>query len=202
MVLKIGKKKYLDDLIISMTVAKVKGVTFLPNLEYIKMKRGEMGVNMVLEEMRKRGYNYDFRKMKKTEWLPAEVRKVFLEATMDALGWDEKRIFDMGVNAPKVSLIMRYFFGLFLTVRKVFEAAPEMWRAHYSSGNLYFKLYEEGHVIMVLENFDISPLFCEYLRGFFKGVANLTKVKNMKVEETKCTFRGDEYHEYTFTWRP
>ncbi len=182
--------------------AKCRVATFLPNLEYIKLKRGEEGVNMVMNEMWKRGHRYDFIKMKKMEWVPIEVRKEFLEVVIDVLGWDKGKIYEMGVNAPRVSFIMRHFFGLLLTVRRVFEESPQMWKEHYSAGNLYAASYEEGHVTMVLKDFDVSPLFCEYLRGFFKGVSNLTKAKDMKVEETKCTFRGDPYHEYTFTWEP
>ena len=180
----------------------MKVVTFLPNLEYIKLKRGEDGVNMVLEEMRRRGYNYDFRKMKRTEWVPTEVRKVFLEATMDALGWDEKRIFDMGLHAPRISPVIKLFFGLFLSIERVFKEAPNMWREHYSSGTLRVGELRDGYGTLILENFDINPLFCEYLRGYFTGVGKLTKVRDLKVEETKCTFRGDKYHEYTVTWKP
>ena len=77
-----------------------------------------------------------------------------------------------------------------------------MWKEHYSAGTLESGHYEDGYATIILKDFDVSPLFCEYLRGFFKGIANLTKVKNIKVEETKCTFRGDKYHEYTFTWKP
>ena len=204
----IAKKKYLDDLIISMSATKVKAATFLPDIEYIKQKRGEDGVNAVLEEMRKRGYNYDFRKMKRVsgeaKWVSGEVRKVFLEVTMGALGWDEKRIFDMALNAPRMSLVIKLLFGLYLTVERVFKAAPDMWAAHYSPTTA-FKVAElkikQGYARVIIENFDISPIFCEYMRGYITGVGKLTEARDVKVEETKCTFRGDEYHEYMVTWK-
>ncbi len=182
--------------------AKCRVATFLPNLEYIKTKRGEDGVKKVMNELLKRGYHYDFRKMKKTSWVSIETRKEFLEVVMDVLGWNEEKIYEMGVNAPKVSFVIRLFLGLLPTPRRAFENAPGMWKEHYSAGTLELGHYEDGYAIIILKDFDISPLFCEYLRGFFKGVSNLAKVKNMRVEETKCTFRGDKYHEYTFTWKP
>ena len=93
---------------------KCRVATFLPNLEYIKLKRGEEGVKKVMNEMWKRGYHYDFRKMKKTNWVPIETRKEFLEVVMDVLGWNEEKIYDMGVNAPTASFIMRHFLASYL----------------------------------------------------------------------------------------
>ena len=182
--------------------AKCRVLTFLPNLEYIKLKRGEEGVKSVMLELWKRGYHYDFRKMKKTDWVPVVVRKEFLEVVMDVLGWDERNIYEMGLNAPRISPVIKLFFGLFLSMERAFKAAPDMWKAHYSSGTLRVGEYRDGHGTIILENFDISPIFCEYLKGYFTGVAKLTKAKNLRVEETKCTFKGDEYHEYTFDWKP
>ena len=185
-----------------MSATKVRAITFLPNIEYIKLKRGEMGINAVLEEMRKRGYNYDFRKMKRTEWVSGKVRKEFLEATMDALGWDEKRIFDMGVNTSRMSTVMKLLFGLFLTPEKVFKEISDMWAEHYSPAALKVSEVKRGYARIIIENFDISPLFCEYLRGCFTGVGrHLAHIRDLKIEETKCTFRGDKYHEYTVTWK-
>ena len=63
-------------------------------------------------------------------------RKEFLEATMDALGWDEKKIFGMGLHAPKLSIVMKLFFGSFLTTEKVFKVAPDMRVEHYSPATL------------------------------------------------------------------
>ena len=34
------------------------------------------------------------------------------------------------------------------------------------------------------------------MRGYFTGMMSLTKIKNVKVEETECTFKGGKYHKY------
>lgn len=175
--------------------------TFLPNIEYINRKRGEGGVELVLKELGNRGYQFDFRKMKKMDWVPLNVRVEFLKTVMDALEWDEERIKDMGVNAVKTSFIIRNFIGLFMNIKKLFEIAPDMWQKHYTIGRLKNEEYTSGRALIVLEDFDIDPIICKYLEGYFEGVGRLTGKKNMHVKEVKCTFKGDERHEFLVTWK-
>ena len=109
-------------------------VTFLPNLDYIRLKRGMEGEKRVLEEMKRRGFGYNFRNMKKTELVPMGARKEFFHVVVDVFGWDKNRIYDMGVHSPKVSFVIKHFFGLVLSPAKLLRYAPDMWREHYTSG--------------------------------------------------------------------
>ncbi len=175
--------------------------TFLPNLDYIRLKRGEYGEKLVINELLKRGYNYDFRHMDKMAWVPIKVRKEFMQILNEELGWGNDKIYDMGYFAPQKSPIMKFFFGLFLSVNTAFSNAPKMWEKHYNIGRLEVPEMGKNRAIMVLKNVDIHPLYCEYLRGYFAGTTELVRgVKSAHVEENKCTFRGDEHHEYVVTW--
>ncbi len=159
-----------------------------------------MGVQSVLHNMQENGLPIDLSNIKSAKWVSMEIRKQFLYSVRDALGWDMNKIRDMGFNALKLSYALKIYFGLFLTAEKAFAEAPNMWKKHYSSGNIYAKEFGRGHGVLVLENFDVDPLFCKYLEGYLEGIGAQTKSKNVVVRETKCTYRGDTNHEYTVTW--
>jgi hypothetical protein len=174
--------------------------TFAPNIEYIKKKRGEYGLQKLMDELKNRGRPIDLRRIKKSDWVPLDTRKVFLETIRDVFGWDAERIREMGRNAPRLSHSMKIYFGVYLTADQAFAEAPSMWKKHYSAGELLTTDFDGGTGKLVLRNFDLDPLFCVYLEGYLQGVGDLTKSKNVRVKETRCTFRGDAVHEYTVTW--
>ncbi len=105
----------------------------------------------------------------------------------------------MGRNAPRLFYFLKIYAGLFVTVEKALDA-PLLWKKHYSTGNMYVKEIKDNYRIIILENFDLDPLFCRYLEGYLQGFGDLTKSKNVVVKETKCTFRGAPYHEFLITW--
>ncbi len=76
--------------------AMTRRYTFAPNIEYIKIKRGELGVNMVVKDMEKHGYTLDLAHIKRSEWVPIAVRKQFLYSVRDVLGWGPDKIREMG----------------------------------------------------------------------------------------------------------
>jgi hypothetical protein len=175
--------------------------TFAPNIEYIRKKRGEEGVQLVLEDMKRKGYVLELARINSDEWVPVEMRKEFLYSVRDVLGWDEARIRELGRAAPQISYAMKIYIGLFITVEKALSA-PNLWVKHYSAGEVSLLLRGKGRGAMILKNFDLDPLFCIYIEGFLQGLGELTKSKNVRVKETRCTFRGDAVHEYTITWDP
>ncbi len=177
-----------------------RAYTFAPNIEYIKEKRGELGVSMVLEDMKRKGYELDMKLIKKPDWVPIELRKQFLYSVRDTLGWDADKIYAMGYSAPRLSYVLKIYFGLFITAEKAFSEAPNMWQKHYSGSNLRIgEKWEKGGTL-IIEDFDLDPLFCRYIEGYLQGFGDLSKSKNVRVRETKCTFKGEAYHEYTVTW--
>jgi len=174
--------------------------TFTPNIEYIRKKRGIGGVEAVLKVLNDYGYDYTTDRFRGLTKVPVDLRRDMLFAARDALGWDDEQIKDMGYNAPKVSFVLKFFIGMFGNVKRIFEHAPEMWRKHYTVGRLRKVHFEQGRIVIAVEDFDLDPLVCKYLEGYFRGVSELAPVGKVGVAETKCTFRGDERHEYELTW--
>ena len=180
-----------------------KVATINANIGYIQKKAGINGVDRVIEELKKRGYPQDIRKMKDMDLVPVDMRKELLFVVRDELGWDDKRIMDMGEQAVKSSFIMRTFIGIFMNMERIFKTAPDMWKNNYTVGKLGSSVdSKKGEGVITLTEFDQDPLVCTYFLGYFIGVAKLAKTTNLHVKETKCIFRGDDCHEYIFTWTP
>lgn len=76
------------------------------------------------------------------------------------------------------------------------------WKKHYSVGNLSTPLIDikTKKFVLRIDNFDVSPLFCVFYLGYFKKVVEFGGIKNPQIRETKCMFKGDDYHEFEITW--
>ncbi len=180
-----------------------KVATLNANIEYIKNKAGVQGVELVFEELKKRGYPQDLRKMKDLDLVPVDMRKELLFVVRDVLEWDDERIRDMGEQAVKSSYIMRTFIGLFMNMERIFNAAPDIWDKNYTVGKMSSKVdVAKGEGFVSLTDFELDPLVCNYLLGYFTGVAKLAKRTNLQVKEIKCVHKGDDRHEFFITWTP
>jgi len=98
---------------------------------------------------------------------------------------------------------MRHFFS----VEQIFKSTPRLWARYFDIGLLEtvdFHNIEKrgGSVILRIKNFKVHPFYCFYLSHFFIGITKLVdpRLKEIKIEETKCMFRGDNYHEYLLKW--
>ena len=103
----------------------------------------------------------------------------------------------MGFHAPKNSSIIRLFYGFFLNINTIIQHTPEIWSKHYNVGKIETAMPDSKTAVIILKDLNVSPLFCEYLRGYFTGGMLIAKdVKNVSIVEKKCTYKGDKHHEY------
>jgi len=186
---------------------KIKGTSFKGDLEYILEKKGRGGLRMVEKETERLGYPVEYEKIKETEWYPVGLRMVSLTAILNTFNWGKKELIELAEASTKVSFIVRLFMRYFVSTEKVFkESGPRMWKRYFNTGSLGaidFKESKEGsYGIFRLTNFKLHPLYCLYLGHFLVGIGKLTepRAKEMRVEEIKCMFRGDPYHEYLIKW--
>lgn len=186
---------------------KIKGVTFNGDLEFILIKKGKEGVKKVEEETAKLGYLIEYEKMKETEWYPAGLRMVSIQAIFNTFGWEEKELIEMAEAAPKTSFLVRFFMKYFLSPEEIFQqAASRMWKRYYSLGSLEaldFKVApKSGQALLRVRDFNLHPLHCLFLGNFFIGVFKLADpdFKKINFEEIKCSFKGDDCHEFLIKW--
>ena len=186
---------------------KVRGAAFKGHMEYILEKKGEEGLRKVEKEMERLGYHIEYKKIKETEWYPAGLAVVSSYAIVTTFNWGKKELINMAQASPKVSFVLRFFMKYFASPEKMFKTAvPRLWERYYNIGSLeaidFKRTKKDGYAVMRLKNFKLHPFYCFYLGYFFIGVFKLAepKFKEITVEETKCMFRGDNFHEYLIKW--
>jgi hypothetical protein len=195
-------KMELDDLF--KKTGQVRGVVFNTDAEYILDKKGEEGLKKVEEKTKEWGRPIEYKKIRNMEWYPVGLRVVSLLAAQEAFGWQNKEIEDMGYAAPSHSFIVKLLMKYLLTLRQTYEKSPSYWTKHYDVGELKVPEYseEKKHLVLHLSNFEIHPILCSYYLGYFRKIAELgAQQKIIGIEETKCPFKGDSYHEYVIKWK-
>jgi len=184
---------------------EVRGVTFKTDIEYILKEKGQEGLRKIEKELEKLGVSIKYKEMNTMTFYPVGFRALSLLVIKKVFNFSDEKIKEMGFFATKVSLIIKLFTRYFLSLQRVFfREAPRIWKKHWTVGELIpVELNEEKrYAIIRLKNFDLHPVYCRYLSGYFCGVLNLiVKSTTITSEETKCTFLGDEYHEYLLKWK-
>jgi len=182
---------------------KVRGVVFATDLEYVKEKKGERGVGLLKKKIEEWGNPIDYKKVKVTEWYPVGLRAISLLAIKEAFGWGDKEIKDLGNCAPKYSFIVRMLMKSFLSLKRSFEETPKYWTKHYTVGKLedYEFNDKEKYLVLRLHDFKIHPILCIYYLGYYLRISQYVfESEKITIEETKCMFRGDAYHEFVIRW--
>jgi len=186
---------------------RVKGTSFKGEMEYILEKKGKEGIKVVEKEIKRLGYPIEYKKIKETEWYPLGLKMASLYAILTTFNWGEKELGEIAETAPKVSFVVRLFMRYFVTPEKIFRmAASRMWERYFNTGSLeatdFKRTKKDGYAILRIKNFKLHPLYCFFLGHFFIGVFKLAepKFKEISFKETKCMFRGDNYHEYLIKW--
>jgi len=184
---------------------EVRGVTFKTDIEYILREKGKEGLKKVEQELKRLGVNLKYNDINTMTFYPVGLRALSLLVIKNTFNYSDDKIKEMGFFATKVSLIIKLFTRYFLSLQRVFfKEAPRIWRKHWTIGELFpVELNEkEQYAILRLKNFNLHPIYCYYLGGYFCGVLQLiVRSDRITFEETKCAFLGDEYHEYLIKWK-
>ena len=186
------------------TPGKVRGVVFQTDAEYVRSKKGEEGVLAVEEELKKLGCPLDYRNIKAISWYPIGLRVISLLVIKNILGLEDKDIEEMGNLAPKYSLIVKLLMKYFLSPKTTLRESPKYWMKHYDFGMLEVHEYNEKEKRMSvrIKEYKTHPIVCIFHKGYFLRMAQyVIKSQKIGIEETKCVYRGDPYHEYTVTWK-
>ncbi len=183
---------------------KVRGVVFKTDYRFIVDKFGEGGVKRVEEELERMKCSFSYKdEIDNMSFYPIGMRTISLIAIHKALGIDREGIKEMGMNAPKFSLMIKFFMRHFLSPEKIFEKAGEMWEKHYTVGALKPTEMDLEKRCMKASIYDIElhPILSDYFCGYFSFILKMGVGEDVSVvEEQKESEDGNKYHEFTFTW--
>jgi hypothetical protein len=183
---------------------ETRGVTFRIDRDYILKNKGEEGLRKVEGELEKLGHPIKYKEIETFGYYPVGLRALSLLAIKKTFGFDDEKIEEIGFFGTKSSLITKFFIKYVFSLQKVFfQEGQRIWREHWTIGEMVpTELNEEKkYAILQLKDFNLHPVYCVFLRGYLSGLFSMV-VKSPKItcQETKCSFSGDEYHEYLIKW--
>ena len=93
------------------------------------------------------------------------------------------------------------FFVLVLTPTALLSKASHMWSALYNRGEMRVDEQSQTSAVIRIVDFPGEPAGCSRVTGWIERMAELTGVKDIRVEQTRCFARGDAYCEWKATWK-
>ncbi len=181
---------------------RVKGEVFLSHAKYIEYKEGEEGIEKVEKRMAELGAPIKMRKMSSLKWESVGVGSLLILVIREVLGWTEKDIYEMGRFSTKISFITKIFINYLVSKEKAFKESSRYWRRYFDSGSVEAKELADDYAIVQIKGFHVHPLICHLYAGYIHGMTEfIIKDKDITVEETKCTHKGDSCHEYKVVWK-
>ena len=181
---------------------EARGAGLKGEMKFILEEEGEEGLKKLEEAITKAGYPLKFKEIRGMDFYPIGLEAVVLLAIKRLFNYDDKKFQEIGRRLAKFPLIVRLFIGYFTPSAKTLEKNLETWRKAFTIGNI--KVVEvnlkEKYMIIRLENFKVHPLFCQVFIGSISSITELFIKTKLSCEETKCVFKGDEYHEFLLKW--
>lgn len=182
---------------------QVRGVVFRTDHRYIKDTAGDDGVRDVEKRLEEMGYAFNYEKDATDLSLhPVGMRALSLLAISQVLDLDKEDIRNMGRNAPKFSMVIRFFMRYLVSPETIMEKAGALWKKHYTIGSMKVEEIdmEKKYMICTLHDIALHPIFCDYLTAYLEFIVKLGVGEEVTGEETKCPHLGDEYHEFIQRW--
>ena len=179
---------------------EIRGLEIKSDGQFVLKKQGLEALKKVEEKLKEVGYPIEYEKIKSLDFYPGGIKILSLLAIKDVLNYTNEDIKKLGEFDSQTSLIIRFFIMHFAFASKFFfKQSPKIWRKHWTSGNLIPLNYDEKNkvVIIQIKEFNLHPIYCVYLQGYFSAIFRLLiKSEKATCQETKCSFKGEQLHEF------
>lgn len=93
------------------------------------------------------------------------------------------------------------FFALVLTPSALLSKASHMWSSLYNRGEMRVDEQTDTSARIRIMNFPSEAAGCARVTGWIERMAELTGVKDIKVEQTQCYATGGACCEWRVSWR-
>jgi hypothetical protein len=181
----------------------IRGSAFLSDVENIRRRMGDEGVEKVKQEMGKLGFPLEYKDFTAMAWYPLGLRVLSFLVIKEHFGWGDDDFREMGDHAPKYSFIVKLMMKFFVSPEAAIRRAPEYWKKYYSVGTLQVSIPngEERAITFSIGDFEIIPCYCRYLEGFFRRLMHYLRPNEMvQCEEQRCELKGEQCHEFRISW--
>ena len=182
---------------------KIKGVHLLNVIDYVKHKRGTLGLieffKMINEE---RGHHDVIRgdNIIPKNWYPYETYLIFLRVVDQIVGnGDLSKCYDIGYQTLQ-NLGHLSYLARSPTVLDFVQPVGENWHNVYDFGRTSFEEVNDREIIFKYHGFPEDKAKCEYFRGSLAGMLTLCGLEG-EVEEIECNTEGADHCKYRLTWK-
>ncbi len=137
-----------------------------------------------------------------TETIPVHLLNLLTEEAAKAKGEPVEqfgRRAGREAAADAVKGIYR-FFALVLTPAALLSKASQMWSALYNRGELQVSDQTNHGATIKLLDFPSEVAGCSRTTGWIERMAELTGVKNVRIQQTQCYAKGAAHCEWSITW--
>ena len=93
------------------------------------------------------------------------------------------------------------FFALVMTPAAVLGKAAQIWGTLYNRGEMKVEEQSDTSARIRVRNFPSEIASCSRATGWIERLAELTGVKELKVEHTECAAKGAESCVWKLNWR-
>ena len=181
---------------------ETRGLSIKGDVEYVRHKFGQEGINKIEAEMEKLGFPVEYEKMKQMDFYPVGLEALTIVVMKKIFNFKENDYYAMGAFNSKLSFIVRLFMRYFVSLEVLAKESKKLWKKYYTVGE--FKVLDidkdKKCAIARIDNFGISKEHCHSVRGFLTNLVQMAVNRPVKCEETKCIFSGDDHHEFSVNW--
>ena len=138
-----------------------------------------------------------------TETVPVHILNRMTEAGAKAKG-EAVEVFARRAGREAASEAVKgiyRFFALIMTPPALLSKAGQMWSSLYNKGELKVDDQTEKSARIRLTNFPSEVAGCSRITGWLERMAELTGVKNIRVEQTQCYAKGAPHCEWRLHWQ-
>ncbi len=178
---------------------EVRGVVFITDKEFIKSE-DEKAIERIEKKINSFNIDFNYSEFKNMEYYPLGLRAISLLAIAEEFEMNKKGVENLGRFSPRVSFVIKFFMKHLISMKKTFDQASKLWKKHYTVGSLKARDYdsEKGELFLDLVNFKIHPVFCDYLKGYFAQIGEITTNSSTQASQINCVFSDQEGDKCTF----
>ena len=92
------------------------------------------------------------------------------------------------------------FFALVLTPTALLSKASQMWSSLYNRGEMKVENQTDRGATIKLLDFPSEVPGCARITGWIERMAELTGVKDVRIQQTQCYAKGAPHCEWSITW--
>ncbi len=181
---------------------EARGIALKDGLKFVLEKEGREGLRAVEEIVAKEDSSFSYNNIRIMGFYPIWMMALILVAIQRIFGYDDKKFQELGRFGAKSPLILRLYLRYFVSIKRAVNKIQDMHNKYFTFGSLeVVELNEkEKYIILRRKNFKIHPIHCQISKGYFSAIAEMIVGKEVAFKETRCIYRGDNYHEFVLRW--